>query len=124
MTSAYAAAATGADLSSRQAEDVTSDTATADAACIRLVQGDVGGGKLNTGLFFSFVRRLTQQPLPLLKADVRKKAANPGFDAFTEKYTAAAVQLVGRGCVSRVYVLLLTLANTLYWPQQRLCPDL
>lgn len=72
VTKAYAAAATGVDLSIRHADAVTSDRPTADAACIRCVQGDVGGGRLNTGESLSLVSLLTQQVSPFFKADVRK----------------------------------------------------
>lgn len=85
VTSAYAAAATGADLSSRQADDVTNDSPTAEAACMRLVQGDVGGGRLKTGESLSLEKRRTQQVLPLLRALVRKCAESPGLDSLIEK---------------------------------------
>lgn len=85
VTSAYAAAATGADLSIRHADAVTSDIPTAEAACILRVQGDVGGGRLNTGESLSLVSLRTQQLSPFASADVRKKAASPGFEALVEK---------------------------------------
>jgi hypothetical protein len=85
VTSAYAAAATGADLSSLQADDVTNDRPTADAACMRRVQGDVGGGRLNTGESLSLVNRRTQQLLPCFSALEMKCAARPGFDPLIEK---------------------------------------
>ena len=89
VTSATAAASTGVLASSRHADAVTSDSPTADAACMRLVHGDVGGGKLKMGESRSRVRRRTQQPSPVVRAVAMSWAARPGFEALVLKYTAA-----------------------------------
>jgi hypothetical protein len=52
---------------------------------MRLVQGLVGGGRLKTGEFLSFVKRRTQQLLPCFSALERKCAARPGFASLIEK---------------------------------------
>lgn len=88
VTNAYAAAATGADLSILQAEAVTRDNPIAEAACMRRVHGDEGGGRLNTGEFFSFVSLRTQQLSPFWSELDRKKAASPGLEVLVEKYRA------------------------------------
>lgn len=61
-----------------------------DAACMRLVQGDEGGGRLKTGEEVSRLRRRTQHTSPCLTALLRKKAAKPGLACLVEKNRAAA----------------------------------
>jgi hypothetical protein len=85
---AYAAAATGVALSDLQADAVMSDTLTVDAACIRLVHGDEGGGRLKTGEVVRRRSRRTQQTLPCFTALFRKKAARPGLACLVEKNRA------------------------------------
>lgn len=86
---AYAAAATGVALSDLHADAVIRETLTVDAACMRLVQGDEGGGRLNTGEDVKRLRRRTQHTLPCFTALLRKKAAKPGLDCLVEKNMAA-----------------------------------
>ncbi len=86
---AYAAAATGVALSALQADAVMSDTLTVEAACMRLVQGEDGGGRLKTGEEVSRLSRRTQQTSPCLTALLRKKEARPGLDCLVEKKRAA-----------------------------------
>lgn len=85
---AYAAAATGVALSDLQAEAVIRDTLTVDAACMRLVHGDEGGGRLKTGEVVRRRNRRTQHTLPCFTALLRKKAAKPGLACLVEKNRA------------------------------------
>jgi hypothetical protein len=62
----------GVDLSVRHADAVMSDTLMCEAACMRRVQGEEGGGRLNTGDPSSRRSRRSQQVLPCLLAMVRK----------------------------------------------------
>lgn len=89
VVKAYAAAATGVDLSARHADAVMRDTLTVEAACMRLVQGDEGGGRLKTGEEVNRLNRRTQQTLPCLTALLRKKEARPGLACLVEKKRAA-----------------------------------
>lgn len=88
VDSAYAAAATGVALSALHADAVISDTLTVEAAIMRLVHGDDGGGRLNTAEVVSRRSRRTQHSLPCFTALLRKKAARPGLACFVEKNSA------------------------------------
>jgi hypothetical protein len=77
------------------------DTLTVDAACMRLVQGEEGGGRLKTGDEVRRLRRLTQHTLPCLTALLRKKAAKPGLACLVAKNSAATGSSSSRSRESR-----------------------
>lgn len=76
----------------RHADAVMSDTLTIDAACMRRVHGEVGGGKLNTGEASSRRRRRVQQLSPRSLASFRKKLASPGLDDLVAKNRSVSME--------------------------------